>query len=451
MNNKPVEKGHLVTAVRKNTPAEKAGIKPGWRLLRVDNQPIKDILDYRILTADDQVKMLFLTDTGPVKRVSLQLHGTDSVGLEFESPAIAPLQRCPNRCKFCFVDQNPAGMRETLYVKDDDYRLSFLYGNFITLNRLNDSELKRILKLQLSPLYVSVHTTDPALRSIMFGTKRAAKGLDYLKQLIRGGIRIHAQIVLCPGYNTGPKLYQTLADLDAMGENLLSVALVPVGLTAHRSGLDDLEPVTGVDAAGLIDKIEALQKLYLKRRGSRFVFLADELYNLAGLSYPPRSEYEEFPQLENGVGLARLFLDELVQLKDQLPESLKIPVQVTLVTGQSARQLIGDLADLFSKVDGLQVNVEVAINRFFGDTVTVAGLLTGSDLIAALADRDCGNLILISQALLKDQSNLFLDNQTLSTVEDILQTPVVPATGPIEAWDKINSYNLEQIASSGGA
>jgi putative radical SAM enzyme (TIGR03279 family) len=446
--NKP--QGHEIKAVKSGSPAHTAGIKPGWKLLRIDNQPVSDILDYRIMTADEQVTMLLLTENGHLRRVRLKLSGAASPGLEFISPAIAPLQQCGNRCIFCFIEQNPPGMRSSLYLKDDDYRLSFLYGNFITLNRVTDAELKRIISLQLSPLYVSVHTTNPELRQKMFGTKRAAKGLLNLKRLVKAGIKVHAQIVLCPGYNTGEELIRTLADLDQLGENVLTVALVPVGLTCYREGLTELNKFTAAEVAELVKAVEQLQLSNLKKRGTRFVFLADEFYSMAGITFPPEEAYEGFPQLENGVGLARLFLSELDCLQNAMPEKLSHQLTATLVTGKSAEPLIRQLAEKLSQIEGLTINVQVATNKYFGDRVTVSGLLTGSDLLAAFEGKEAGDVVFITESQLKDQSELFLDNMSLSELEASLKTTVRAVSGPLQLLESLVTINENHMLENKG-
>ncbi|MBM4235305.1 MAG: DUF512 domain-containing protein, partial [Firmicutes bacterium] len=313
------EKGHLIDYVIPGSPADKAGIKAGWKLLRIDNQKIGDLIDYRILEADELLSLLLLQDEGKLKRIKITKSIGSSLGLRFNPLTIDRLQRCPNKCLFCFVDQNPQGLRSALYVKDDDYRLSFLYGNFITLNRVGEDDLRRIIRLQMSPLYVSVHTTNPELRMQMMGSKLAKIGLANLEKLVRAGIKIHCQLVLCPDFNTGAELESSIAHLAALGGNILSVALVPVGLTGHRSEVYTLRGFTPEEALRLIEQVKVLQQKYIGDRASRFVFLADEFYNLAALSYPPVIDYEGYPQLENGVGLARQFLEELEQLEKRLP------------------------------------------------------------------------------------------------------------------------------------
>ncbi len=428
------EKGHLIDFVTPGSPAAKAGIEAGWRLLRIDNQKFGDLIDYRILESDDLLTLLVRQDTGKLKRIKIRKPAGTSLGLRYDPLTIDPLHNCPNNCLFCFVDQNPQGLRNALYVKDDDYRLSFLYGNFITLNRVREKELKRIIRLQLSPLYISVHTTNPALRMKMMGSKLAKKGLDNLKLLVQAGIKIHCQLVLCPEINTGAELERSVADLAVMGGNILSVALVPVGLTGHRSELFALKGFTAEKACRLIKQVEELQRQFLASRGSRFIFLSDEFYNLAALAYPPAETYEGYPQLENGVGLARSFLDELKQLDNRLPqrEPGNRELTVTIVTGKAAVSLLEQLVARLKLIERLKINLVIAENYFFGKAVTVSGLLTGSDLLKALENREKGDLVFISNNLLRDTGDLFLDGLSVDDVEAVLKVPLRVVNGPLE-------------------
>ncbi len=432
--------GHLIEAVVNGSPASRAGIKPGWKLLRIDNQNIADVLDYRIMTADERLLMLFETEQGYLRRVKLTLPGGASPGLVFTSPALAPLQRCTNRCLFCFVDQNPAGMRESLYVKDEDYRLSFLHGNFITLNRLTEAELKRIIRLQLSPLYISVHTTNPKLRRVLFRNRHAERGIINLKKLVKNGIKVHTQVVLCPGLNTGKELEKTLEDLNNMGKNILTVALVPVGLTEHRDNLTKLKKFNSPEAKEIVETIEAKQRIYLKERKSRFVFLADEFYNLAGLPYPQEISYEGYPQLENGVGLARLFLDEMDRSVDNIPSVLRQPLKITIITGISAFPLLKEFAGKLQNTKGLNINLIAAENHHFGSTVTVSGLLTGGDILTSLQGKDAGDVVFIPKAMLKDNSELFLDNLSVCELEESLNARIIAVSGPAELISEIVNW-----------
>jgi putative radical SAM enzyme (TIGR03279 family) len=434
--------GYLIDKVKAGSPAEAAGIKTGWKLLRVDNYKPKDIIDYKIAESDDSLSLLLLTKRGLLRRVKIYKSPGVSLGLTFDPPTMSRLQGCSNNCIFCFVGQNPANMRKALYVKDDDYRLSFLYGNFITLNRVTDDEIERIIKLQLSPLYVSVHTTNPDLRLKMFGNKLANRGLNNLVRLAAAGIKIHAQLVLCPGLNTGHELERTIADLDQMGPNILDVALVPVGLTEHRSGLAELREFTAGEAKELIELSRTLQNKFLLKRNSRFVFVADEFYILGGVEFPADSEYEGYPQLENGVGLARLFLNELDQIAAQDPVSITIKPAVSILTGKAAEPLLKALGRQIEATFGLKIKLIAAENRYFGSSVTVAGLLTGSALLAALEGISGGSVVFISKALLREDSELFLDDMTVTEIEKKLNIQICPVCGPLELIAEIRAIAL---------
>lgn len=431
------EKGFLISVVDKNSPAEAAGLKSGWKIFRIDNCRPTDIIDYKIMESGENVSVLAQDEPGLFRRIKTVKKAGEGLGLAFDPPTLNELQRCGNRCIFCFIDQNPGNMRSSLYLKDDDYRLSFLYGNFITLNRLTESEIKRIIKLQLDPLYVSVHTTNPALRVKMFGSKRAERGLRNLKSLADNGIKIHAQVVLCPGINTGEELNKTINDLAGMGKSILSVALVPVGLTGYRQDLETISSFTAGEASKLVSKIGKMQKKYLLEKKSRFVFLADEFYTLAGIDYPPSEEYEGFPQLENGVGLARLFLDELDKLTGLGIKALQKDLKITVAAGSAAKGIIEELKKSLSSIKGLNVNIEIIDNRFFGGHVSVTGLLTGSDIKSALEGKEIGDVLFISKSMLKDQSAMFLDDTDIPALEAGLNTKIIPVSGPLELIQKI--------------
>lgn len=430
-------KGHLIDCVAHGSPASTAGVKAGWKLLRIDNQPVSDIIDYKILEADLSLRLLLQTEKGILRRVKIDKPADIPLGLSFDPPTMSEMQRCGNNCIFCFIDQNPSGLRQSLYVKDDDYRMSFIYGNFITLNRLTDWEIERIIKLQLSPLYVSVHTTNPILRRKIFGTKRADNGLRNLKCLIKAGIRIHAQIVLCPGYNTGSELERTIKDLNLMGSNLSDVALVPVGLTAHRSDLPKLEKFESEEAKLLILQVEKMQKKFLKSRGSRFIFLADEFYGLTESEFPGDSEYEGYPQLENGIGLARQFLNELTALANMELSGLERNISVTVAVGRTAGPLLKQLAEVLVDLENLKINLVIVENHFLGKPVTVSGLLSGSDLQAALEGKDLGDGVFIANTLLREDSEIFLDDMTIKELEQTIKSSVYPVSGPLEMLAKI--------------
>lgn len=435
-----------VSAVTPGSPAHRAGLAPGDCLLAVDGRPAGDIIDWRIAAADEKLTLV-VSRSGRARRVRVTKDPSEPLGLSFDPPTITPVIRCRNRCVFCFVDQNPPGLRPSLSLKDDDYRLSFLYGNFITLNHLTPKEMERILKLRLAPLYVSVHSTDPGVRRRLFRSPGAARGLENLRRLARAGLPIHAQAVLCPGYNTGVAARQTVLDLASLGTAVRSLALVPVGLTAHRQGprgafcdgnsavgFPDLAPLSPAECARLVEEIAPLQKRFRASRGSRFVFLSDEIYATAGVPYPGTEAYENFPQLENGVGLARLFLQEVEELGAQLPPALPRPLAMTLVTGSLAAPLVERLRQALAAARGLETRLLVAENRFFGPPVTAAGLLAGSDLAAALRDgrgaAGLGEAVFIPPSALKDGAPLFLDGTTREDLEKAAGVPVRAARGP---------------------
>ena len=428
------DQGYLVCRVTAGSPAAAAGITAGARLLRMDNRAIKDIIHYKIMEADEQVTLLLRDPNGRLRRLTISKESNTPLGLQFEPPTMAPVMRCHNRCLFCFVNQNPRGVRPSLYLKDDDYRLSFLYSNFITLNNLDEADLRRIIRLQLSPLYISVHATDPQVRRRLFRTARADRGLRYLRALTAAGIRVHLQLVLCPGYNTGAVLKKTIADLYRLGPAVLSIALVPVGLTAHRPpGAPPLRRLTPAEAEALVKMVRRYQQIFLHARGSRLIYLADEIYNLAGKPFPRAEAYEGFPQLENGVGLARQFLDELDALpRPPLTGPLPRPYRATLVTGREAAPLLRRLIGRFNAVPNLHLELAVAENSFFGPPVTVTGLLAGSDLLAALSGKDLGEALFISRVLFKEGSGLFLDDMTVEQLEEALKVPVRAVSGPVE-------------------
>lgn len=432
-----MNKGCLVESVAAGSPAEKAGVRAGWRLLRLDNRELGDIIDYRIAEADTRLSLLFLTGSGSLRRIRIKKNAATSLGLRFKPPTIKTMQHCRNRCIFCFIDQNPPGLRSPLYIKDDDYRLSFLYGNFITLNHLAENHFKRIVKLQLSPLYVSVQSTTPLLRKKMFRSKDADRGRVILNRLVNAGIRVHAQVVLCPGYNTGREMLKTVEDLHLMGPNLLSVALVPAGLTAFRSGLAKLQKFSEADALVLLKQLDSLQNRFLLERNSRFVYAADEIYNLAGVDVPPCSHYEHFPQLENGVGLARQFLDQLKVVEKRALKELPAATVVTILSGSAAKKQVEKLAAVLSQIKNLTVKIVFAKNDFFGSDVTVSGLLTGRDIAAALEGITAGSVVFIPGVMLRDKSDLFLDDLTVADIEKMLQIKILAATGPVDLMEKI--------------
>ncbi len=403
--------------------AEGLGLKSGDVLDTINKKEVRDVIDYYFLVADERITIALHTKKGVPRTITLNKDPDDTLGLEFLP---FPITRCKNRCIFCFVDQMPAGCRKSLYVKDDDFRASFLYGNYVTLGALSEADLTRIFSQRLTPLYISVHSTDPALRSFMLRNRKAPDIMDRLKRLAAGGIRMHTQIVLCPGINDGAHLQKTVEDLSSLFPAVSSIAVVPVGLTAVRKGLFPLRTFARREARGVIDQIMRLGSLFKKRFGTRLVFASDEFYIKAGVPVPPVSFYEDLPQVENGVGMVAEFLREVKRTR--LPKRVA-PVKATVVTGASFKAILTAALERVKKVEGARISLVTVRNRFFGPSVTVAGLLTGRDILSALKGRRLGDLVMVPANVLKEDEDVFLDNMTLEQLEQALHVRIVPVEG----------------------
>jgi putative radical SAM enzyme (TIGR03279 family) len=416
-----------VDQVHSGSPAAKAGIRPGDRLERIQGEPVLDEIDYQYLTAGTALRLDVRRGDVPLS-LRLRKRAGAPLGLTFRSALMTRPRRCTNRCMFCFVDQLPPGLRPSLYVKDDDWRLSLKTGNFITLTNLPEKELNRIIARRASPLYLSVHTTDGALRQAMLGNPKADRILGLLRRFAEAGLCFHCQIVLCPGINDGEALGRTLADLYALYPATRSVALVPVGLTRYRDGLPALRPYTPAEAAQVLNAMREWQRRALAERGTRLVFAADEFYQIAGRPLPPSTDYEDYPQLENGVGLLRQFADGF-EAAARLGSPCVRPRQVALATGVSAAPFLTALTAAHP-LTGVSVDVRPIINRFFGETVTVAGLVTGGDLLAQLAGLRADELLLPA-CMLRAGEDVFLDGVPLTQISKQLGVPVrvVPPGG----------------------
>jgi putative radical SAM enzyme (TIGR03279 family) len=397
--------GLLIEHVDTASIAEELGIEPGDELLAVDCHPLRDIIDYLFYTSVEELLFLVRKKGGELLEIEFWREPEEQLGLTFKpkSPSL-----CGNRCIFCFVHQLPDGLRKPLYVKDEDYRLSFLYGNYITLSNIHSGELDRIKEQRLSPLYISVHATDPALRGRMLGREGLPPILETMKLLADAGITMHTQVVLCPGINDGPYLEQTVSELAALYPGVSSLAVVPLGLTRHRKGLPALEPVTGEYAADFISCWQTRQHQLEQSLGGPFLFFADEFYIKAGMPFPPLETYGDFPQLENGVGMIPLFMDEAKELL-QVARRLE-PGRVTVVTGESPLAFIAGFLEQLSEKCGVAITIVPVPNRLFGERVTVTGLVSGQDIIAALTAREIGDMLMIPDVMLKEGEGLFLDD-----------------------------------------
>ncbi|WP_069650181.1 DUF512 domain-containing protein [Caloranaerobacter ferrireducens] len=417
---------NIIEAIESGSIAEELGIESGDVLISVNGYPITDILDYKYQISDDYVEMTIQKKNGEIWELEIEKDTNEDIGIIFTNPLIDKAKSCRNKCIFCFIDQLPKGMRDTLYFKDDDSRLSFLQGNFITLTNLSDDEIDRIIFYKLSPINISVHTTDPELRVKMLNNKNAGRLYNILQRFSEANIEMNCQIVLCPGINDGIYLDRTLEDLAVLYPNVKSVAVVPVGVTKYRKGLFKLETYNKYTAEKLLDFINKKQKEYLKKLGSRFVFAADEFYVLAKKEIPLFDEYEGFPQLENGVGLMRLFFEEVCKALAQIDKDMQLNKKFTIATGMLAYPFMKDVADLvMSKFRDLNLQVEPIGNNFFGETITVSGLITGTDLIGQLTGKDLGDGLIIPKSMLKRDENIFLDDITVEEVEKRLNVKVI--------------------------
>ncbi|MEM8506044.1 MAG: TIGR03279 family radical SAM protein [Cyanobacteria bacterium P01_D01_bin.1] len=428
-----------ITSVVPGSIAEEIGFEAGDRLVSVNGQRPRDLIDYRFLCADEVLDLEVLDAKGVSHQVEIEKDFDEELGLEFETALFDGLIQCVNRCPFCFIDQQPPGKRETLYLKDDDYRLSFLYGSYLTLTNIPPAEWDRIAQMRLSPLYVSVHATEPEVRSRLLKNERAVKILDHIRWFQTHRLQIHAQVVVCPGINDGVHLERTLRDLAAFHTGdvpaVISAAVVPVGLTRFRPDKDELIPVSTVKAQAVIDQVTAIQADFQAELGTTFAWLADEWFLIGRRSLPPEEHYESYPQIGNGVGSIRLFLKEFETLSKELPEKAVSPRTVTWVVGNAVEHAFTPLVRRLNQVEGLTVNM-VAINSdYWGQEITVTGLLTGQDIIRHLQHRQLGDRVLLPSLMLKQADSqrpeeaYFLDDISLASLESKLNCSVTPVAG----------------------
>lgn len=418
---------NYISVVIPGSIAEEAGIESGDRLLSINGEKLQDIFDYRFLSAEEELLLEVLKKDGEIWEIEIEKDQYEDLGLEFENPMIDDAKSCTNKCIFCFIDQLPKGMRESLYFKDDDSRLSFLTGNYVTLTNMSDDQLDRIIKYKMSPVNVSVHTTNPELRVFMLNNRFAGNILEKIKKLTGSGIVVNCQIVLCKGINDGVELDKTISDLSQLHPKIGSISVVPVGITKFRSDLYKLEAFDKKGSIKVIEQIEKWQKKFLTLYNTRLVYAADEFYIMSDTVLPDYHEYEDFPQLENGVGLVALLLQEFNEyLKNsdiKIPE--KVNKTVSIATGVLAYRYIKEMAEILEKTQSdLKINVYEIKNNFFGENVTVSGLLTGKDLISQLSGKELGDTLFISKSMLKAGEDLFLDDCTISELEKQLNVKV---------------------------
>lgn len=414
-----------IVSVDSHSRAERHGIKSGDVLVSINSHEIHDVLDYRFYLAEKVLK-LDLRRNGKDFSVLIKKSEYDDIGLEFATPLMDKKHRCENKCIFCFIDQNPKGMRESIYFKDDDSRLSFLHGNYITLTNLKESDIQRIINMHISPVNVSVHTTNPELRVEMMKNKRSGEVLRYLRMLADAGIKLRGQIVLCKGINDGKELKRTLQDLSEYYPQMDSVSVVPAGLTGHREGLYPLEPFTPEECADVIRQVTDFGDMCVEKFGERVFYASDEFYVKSGIPLPEYDFWGEFTQLENGVGMLSSFEHEFFSALSMLDDDeLSVNREVSVATGEAAYDLINGLCrSLEERCKGLHVNVYPIKNNFFGGGVTVTGLLTGKDIAEQLAGKNLGEELLLSRTVLRSEGDLFLCGMTPDELSEKLCVPL---------------------------
>ena len=414
-----------IASVDPHSPARKAGVRPGETLTHINGHPIVDVLDYKFYAYDPKLELTLTEPEGGSRTLRIRKEEGEDLGLNFETYLMDRARSCANKCIFCFVDQMPPGMRDTLYFKDDDARLSFLMGNYITLTNLSQREIQRVIDLRISPINISVHATDPQLRTAMLKNPRAGECLDIMSRFAQAGIEMNCQVVACPGVNDGPALARTMEDLGQLYPAVTSVAVVPVGVTRFREGLCSIEPYTKEQAAALIDQVESFASHFMENKGTNLVWCSDEFYLIAGRMLPEKAYYEDMDQLENGVGMLRLLLHQAdMALEEEEPEQT---APFSIATGLSAAPFVQEILDNARKQCGnIKGTVYPIINRFFGETITVSGLITGTDLMEQLRGKDLGERLLIPDNMLRAGERVFLDDVTVEQVEEALGVTVIP-------------------------
>ena len=417
-----------ITSVEPGSIGDELGLQPGDRLLSINGIRPRDLIDFQVLSGEEELTLEVQDPDGTVHVVDFEKDADDGLGIGFSEALFDGLRQCNNRCPFCFIDQQPPGHRRSLYLKDDDYRLSFLYGSYLTLTNLTAADWQRIEEQRLSPLFVSVHATDPELRSRLLVNPRAGLILEQLAWFQERRLQIHAQVVVCPGQNDGAALERTLTDLARFAAGdwpaVLSAAVVPVGLTRYRPEGDGLQPVDPACAQRVIAQVEPMQARFQAELGSRFAWLSDEWYLMAGLPLPARAAYEDLPQEGNGVGSIRAFLEAMDGATAKLPAALTVPRRVSWVVGQLVAAALQPAVDRLNAVDGLEVLLHGLPSPYWGQEQVVTGLLTGSDLLEGLAGLDLGTELLLPAVMLREGEPVFLDDLLLQSVADQLPVPI---------------------------
>ncbi len=426
MNNR-----HLIKSVTPGSIAEEMEIEAGDYLLEVNGTTIVDIFDYQLLCMDEFIDVVIEKSNGEQWELEIEKDENEELGLEFENGLMDEYRSCCNKCMFCFIDQMPPGMRETLYFKDDDSRLSFLQGNYITLTNMNENDVDRIIRYNLSPINISVHTTNPKLRCKMLNNRFAGDKLKYIDRLNAADVEMNGQVVLCKNVNDKEELERTISDLEKYIPNMRSVSIVPSGLTKFRDGLYPLELFEKEDACAVIDTIEKWQKHFYEKYGIHFIHASDEWYILAEREMPEEERYDGYLQLENGVGMIRSFIEEVKDYLDSIEGDDRV-INVSTISGVLAYDTIKSSCDKINKkFPNVNVHIYKIINDYFGHSITVTGLLTGQDICSQLSGKELGDNLLLPTNTLKADENIFLDDMTLEEFEKNLQinTIIVKSSG----------------------
>lgn len=415
---------HIVKSVEPGSIAEEMGIEPGDKLLSINETEIEDVFDYHYYVNDEELVVLIQKPDGEEWELEIEKDYEEDLGIVFEQGLMDEYRSCRNKCIFCFIDQMPKGMRDTLYFKDDDSRLSFLQGNYITLTNMSDHDIDRIVKYHLEPINISFHTTNPELRCKMLHNRFAGEALKKVDKFYKGGIQMNGQIVLCRGINDGEELERSIRDLSKYMPLLQSVSVVPVGLTKYREGLEPLQPFTKEDAKEVLAIIEKWQKVFYEEYGLHFIHAGDEWYILAGQEMPEEERYDGYLQLENGVGMIRLLQNEFAEAFDVL-EGDDRQVEISMATGMLAYPYLQTMIEqLQTKYPNVKVHLYKVRNDFFGEKITVSGLITGQDLVKQLKEKPLGSCLLLPCNMLRDGEEVFLDDVTLSELKETLQVDV---------------------------
>ena len=417
---------NIISKVYPDSIAEEVGIEVGDVLVSINGEVIEDIIEYKFFLSDEYLEVAIEKEDGEIWDIEIEKDYDEDLGIEFENPTICDARSCKNKCIFCFIDQLPKDMRDSLYFKDDDSRLSFLLGNYITLTNMSEEDINKIINYRISPINISVHTTNGDLRKKMLNNRFAGNILEIIHRFAENDIHMNCQIVLCPDINDKGELDKTITDLVKYADNINSVAVVPVGLTRFREGLFELRNFTKQEAISVINQVGSYQKQFKKSIGRNFVHLGDEFYLLGENSFPDYSNYDDFHQLENGVGLVVKLQKEFYDTLAKLKTDIKGHKKVTVVTGEISYEIIKNLCDdLMKKVNNVNVEVIKIINNYFGGYVTVSGLVTGTDILNTLNDIELGEKIIIPESMLKSDEEVFLDDVTLKDLKETLKRDIV--------------------------